>query len=523
MLRRQAAWAAGLALVIFAPVLGLGFTYDDDWTVTQNRWLEVPLGELVRLLASGESLAKRVPNATRPFAVLSFWFDRNVFRGFAPGYHAHSLLVYAACVAFASVLAWQLTRRRSVAAFAGIFFAAAPLHAEPVAGVNYRGELYAGLGVLGALACLFAPSHSRSRPIEMGLSSGFRPKFAPNFESDHWLRAASVAALTLAGLFAKESGVALFLLLGLAWAMVPRVRVTLQKRARSLVALAAAAVLWALWRVPLLWKGDDLPLAPERGFWQRVLRTARFEVQAVRHALLPWDYNPEHWRQPDASVNWLVTFAIIVLGVVVLGRVRATRIPALGVAIALVAPLPSSPLARPINEFADRYFFVGILGGGIFWGWCAARLSAQSHGAPARMLRWLRRSPLGLGVLCAPLLVPAYRATLLWKDNLTLWSAAVELTPGSPRAWLNLSRAQRRTGARDAATSSLDHAILLGPDYVPALLARVYDDITDRRMEDARAHVGQILSQGLGNEPRVRRAVQCVTLEPDAAKRCAER
>ncbi|HEY3498235.1 MAG TPA: hypothetical protein VGK73_26235 [Polyangiaceae bacterium] len=510
MLRSQAAWVAGVALLVFAPVLGLGFTYDDDWTITENAWLKAPLGELVGLLASGESLAKRVSNATRPFTVLSFWFDRNLFGGFTPGYHAHSLVLYAVCAAFATILAWQLTRRRSIAGFAGVFFAVAPLHAEPVAGVNYRGELYAGLGVLGVLSCLFSPWQPRSE-------ARFR------LENDGWGRALAVALLTLAGLFAKESGVALFLLLALAGVMLPRVRHVMVRRKRSLAALGVAAAVWAFWRLPLLWKGDDLPLAPERGAWQRRLRTARFEVQSVRHALLPWDYNPEYWRQPDASANWLVTLAVIVFAVVVLGRVRATRIPALGVAIALVAPLPSSPLARPINEFADRYFFVGILGGGIFWGWCVTRLGLGLKGRLAELFRKLRRSPIGLGFLCVPLLVPTYRATQLWKDNRTLWSRAVELTPGSARAWLNLSRAQRKSGEHAAATSSLEHAISLVPDWAPALLARVYDDITDKRMEDARAHVAQILAQGLGNARGVRRAVECVKLEAEAAKRCADR
>jgi hypothetical protein len=500
MLRRHAAWVAALAVLVFAPVLGLGFSYDDDWTITENVWLERPLGELVRLLASGESLARRVPNATRPFTVVSFWLDRALFGSWAAGYHAHSLAVYAGCAAFGVVLAWQLTRRRSVALFAGVFFVVAPLHVEPVAGINYRGELYAGLGVLGVLACLLRPGGEgwKGTPV-------------------------AVFLLALSGLLAKESGVALYLLLGLVWLMLPRARTTLLAQRRSLVALAAASAIWAFWRLPLLWHGDDLPIAPDRGRFQQLLRAARFEVQAVRHALLPWDYNPDYFRQPDASVNWLVTLAAIVFAVVVLGRVRATRIPALGVAIALVAPLPSSPLVRPINEFADRYFFVGILGGGLFWGWCAVRLGLGLRGGLDRLFRLVRRSPLGLGLLCAPLAIPSFYAMRIWQDNRSLWTAAIELTPGSARAWLNLSRVQRKAGEREAATRSLEHAIVLVPDYAPALLARVYDDITDKRMQDAREHVAAILAQGLGNARGVSRAVECVKLEAEAARICADR
>jgi hypothetical protein len=213
---------------------------------------------------------------------------------------------------------------------------------------------------------------------------------------------------------------------------------------------------------------------------------------------------------------------VLVGGVVVLLRVRATRIPALGIAIALAAPLPSSPLVRPINEFADRYFFLGVLGGGLFWGWCAIRLGmALGPGPLQRGFRWLRRTPLGLGVLCAPLILPTVRATRIWKDNRTLWSAAVVMNPASARAFLNLSREQRKAGEHAAATANLEHAILLVPSYVPALIARVFDEIVLRDMESARKHVDEIVALGV-KDARINRAVRCVKLEADEARRCAE-
>jgi hypothetical protein len=514
MLRRHAVWVAALAVLVFLPVLRWGFVYDDDWTITQNVSLERPLGDLISSLASGRSLAERVPNATRASTVLSFWLDRKLFGASPVGYHLHSLLLYGLCCGFATIVAFELTRHRSVALVAGTFFAVAPLHVETVAAINYRNDLYAGLGVLVGLACLYA-ARRRKR----------RKQSSPWREPDGLGRAIPAALVVGIGLFAKEAAAALFLLLALTL-LDERLRRLARRRPRMLATVGAVVAVWAFWRFPLLFKGDDLPLAPARGGWQRLLRFARFEVESLRHAFLPWDYNPDRFRQPDASVAWLLTFALIVLGVVVLLRVRATRIPALGAAIALVAPLPSSPLVGPINEFADRYFFLGILGGGIFWGWCAVRLHAYLAGGPlGRVFALMRKSPLGLGILCAPLLIPTFRATGLWRDNYTLWTAATAMSPHSARAFLNLSREQRKTGEHAAARANLEHAIVLVPNYAPALLARVYDDIVvDADMAAARKHVDEILALGLGKARGVSRAVKCVKLDdPAEAKRCADR
>jgi hypothetical protein len=512
MLRRHAAWVAALAVLVFVPVLLGGFVYDDDWTLTNNASLRRPFGELLSLLATGDSLAARVPNATRPFLVVSFWLERRLFGSSAFGYHLHSLLLYGLCCAFATFVAFELTRRRSVALFAGSFFALAPLHTEVVAAINYRTELYAGLAVLAALACLFASPVRRrkKRPASWLAGDGFG-------------RAGLVAAVVAVGLFAKESAAALVPLLGLLLFWDERLRALARSRPRTLAAIGGALALYALWRLPLLLHGDDLPLAPERGFWQQLLRAARFELTALRLAFLPWDHNPDRFRQPDATVNSLLALTVLAAGVVVLGRVRATRIPALGVALALVAPLPSSPLVRPINELADRYFFVGVLGGGLFWGWCLMRLGALlKPGVLLEAFRWVRRTPLGLGLLCLPLAIPSWQAVKIWRTNRTLWEAAVVLNPSSARAFLNLSRQQKAKGELDAARDNLEHAIRLVPNYAPALLARVVDDIEAKDMETARRHVDEILALGLGKARGVSRAVECVKLEPEAAKRCAE-
>ena len=150
-------WIALGAMLAFSSVLGHGFVYDDAWTIVENRWLNSPLGELIGLLTSGEALARGVPDATRPAMVLSLWLDRRLFGSSPFGPHLVSLLLYGLCCLLATMLAARISRKRIVTLVAGGFFALAPLHAEPVAAVNYREDLLSAAGVLGVWLCALGP------------------------------------------------------------------------------------------------------------------------------------------------------------------------------------------------------------------------------------------------------------------------------------------------------------------------------------------------------------------------------
>ncbi|HEV8548835.1 MAG TPA: hypothetical protein VGQ57_07405, partial [Polyangiaceae bacterium] len=325
---------AAVALVAFGVVVTFGFAYDDAWTIVENHWLERPLVEVLFLLASGEGVARHFPDATRPVMVLGHWLERRVY-GLSPwGYHLDSLLLYALVGALATHVAWLWCRRRDVALFAGCFFTLAPLQAEVVASINYREDLYAALGTFVVLALLFRPTRTAFGRI-------------PPRRYDSGARALAIAAAFLFALLGKESALSIVPLALVAAYCLPAAAESLRSSRRAGIAAGGALVLWLTWRVPLFVHGHDLPLAPQRGLGQMLLRTARFEVLAVRNALFPWFWSPDHWRQIDASFSWFVPFLSLVAAVVVLGKGPGTRLPALGLGVALVAPLGACPLLRP--------------------------------------------------------------------------------------------------------------------------------------------------------------------------------
>ncbi len=503
--RAAALITAGVGLFAFARAVSFGFVYDDGWTLADNDWLTHPLHELIGLLVTGQALARHVPDATRPVMVLLEALERRVF-GLSPaGYHLDSLLLYALVCALATRLALVLTRQKHVALCAGVFFALAPLHAEPVAAINYREDLLGAFGVLGALVLLYAPDNE-SRRVTARDDTFIRRRYG-----DSSARALAAGACLALGLFGKESAVAFVPLAGLIAFCLPWARVTLGDRRRHLYVLGAVLFVFLAWRVPLALHGDDVPLAPKRPFGDVLLRAARFEVRAVVDALLPIFYSPDHWRQPDASFRWTLPCLSLFAGVALLGKNRELRVPALGIGFALLAPLACSPLFRPVNELADRYFFLGTLGGGIVWAWALDRVLARFE---------LDRARAFTAFACLPLLAVTWPATSIWRDERSLWTAATELTPASPRAWAGLSRVHRIARERDAADRAMARALNADPNYAPALVTELYTDLAFGRIETAREHLAALDARKLGDGGGIGKARRCAALERDAAAAC---
>jgi tetratricopeptide (TPR) repeat protein len=505
--------AAALGFAVFARALTFGFAYDDTWTIVRNGRLAGPLRPLLRALMAGTATKLGLPDATRPAMVTSMWLDRHLF-GLRPlGYHAHSLLLYAAVSALAALLLLALTRSEKSALVGGLFFAAAPLHAEVAAAANYREDLLASLGMLIALLFLWWPF-----PAGSSTARGNRPLFASVL---------AVVSFTVA-LLSKESAVALVLISTVIAVLRWPGRGWLARNEASLVALLAVVVVWASWRFGLPAGADDVPRDVSAPFAATIVATARFEVLAVKEALFPFGWSPEHSTPAVASPFWLVGFLALIAAMVWLARRRAGRLPVLGLCIALAAALPSSPLAGPANRYADRYFFLAVLGGALVWGVLATRTVrylrarvATSAGAARRADSgmagaWYRWLPLAA---LLPLVIVAQRAVAPWKNDATLWSVAVERAPESPRAWAALSRVHRLRGELDSADEAVAHALALEPSYAPARLTRIYNRLARGDVDAARVEIEELRLADSHLEG-FETAIGCAARTPEEARAC---
>lgn len=483
---------AVLAMVVFAPVVTYGFAYDDHWTVERNPALDGPLGPLLKWLFSGQAAHHAIPDATRPAMVTSLWLDRHVFGSDPAGYHLHSLVLYGVCSALVVLAVFSITRRVVAAVAGGVVFAVAPVHAEVIAAVNYREDLLAGVAVFGVVAWLFAPRRS-GEPVD---------------------RAVFIALLLLLGLLGKESTVAVVPVV-LA-AMLARVdaRSWLAARRVPIACLLAVAGAWGIWRGWLRAAGrDDVPLSlVHHGLAERILRTGRYIVRVTLDTIAPFNWSPEYANEAVPSPWWLLaTFALAAV-VYVLSRRPRTRSLAAGLAIAMVAALPTSPLVSPINERADRFAFLATLGGAVFWGVLGARVA---HRMPKR----LRVALLAIAVL--PLAVVARRAAAPWRSDAELWSVAVERAPTSARAWTGLARTLRLAGDLDGADHAIERAIALDPGSLRARVTRVYNRLARGDIAGARVELEEIRRRGGARQLGMRRAAQCAERPPGEAARCA--
>lgn len=488
-----AASLAAIAVVCFAPVATFGFAYDDRWTIEGNPALDRPLGFLLRAVFLGTEATRAIADSTRPVMLVSTWLDHRLFGKNPAGYHVSSLLLYALTAAVAGYALLALTRRVRVAIAGGAFFALAPVHAEAVASINYREDLIAGVAVIGVLGWIFS---SRALPEKKSSAALF-------------------AALLLVGLLGKESAVALpLVVVGLLVIRRPG-RDWFSSRRTTFIALGLVLAVWAAWRVSIRMQGvDDVPLSERAGVLATLLATARYEVQALVSSLAPFAWSPEYDPQGPASAAWALALAAIVVAAIWLARNRSTRPFAIGITLALLAALPTSPLVGPANERADRFVFVSVLGGGVVWGWLAHQLTVgrRKHAAWAAV---------ALIPVLVPMAVVSRAAAAAWKSDLTLWNAASERAPGSYRTWVGLSRALRLTGDLDGAERAIERAIALYPDSRSAHVTRAYARLLRGDVVGARADIEKVKALGGTRQRGLRKAEQCAALEPRAARVCA--
>jgi hypothetical protein len=152
-----------------------------------------------------------------------------------------------------------------------------------------------------------------------------------------------------------------------------------------------------------------------------------------------------------------------------------------------------------------------VLGGGLFWGFV--------------LDEWLRHRPrrhprLAPALALLPMIFPAWSALRIWRDERSVWTAAVERSPGSTRALAALSRVERLAGNATRARELVERALALDPRYSPALVTRIYNELHAGDVAAARAHLAELPALGAADAKGVKKAERCAALEPPAARAC---
>lgn len=393
------------------------------------------------------------PNVTsdlyRPLTTLSFWFNYVVLgNGAQPfGYHVVNLLLHLANV----LLLWRLWLRLPVEPFvawlASALFAVHPVGVEAVTNLVGRADLLATLGVLGAaLAWLRAEAASSPGRTWAWRTAAALAGILGVLAKENAIMA--VAALPLLSLHRRgwRAGVGEFLRKGLV-VVLP-----------VFLAFVGTRVLMRARTPPI----DEVvlinPLLDWSGPMTAVGVLGRYLVLLVWPAALSCDYSypqiPEFGSSAagtlQAGVSLIVMVAIALL--TWRGRNRWPTV-AFGLAWGAVMILPTSNLFVRIGSImGERFLYLPLTG-----------LALAGAAILAGAARWLEQRsggrPLGLALVSVCIVLLAARTFVRnfdWKDERSIWQAAVRVCPRSFNVHMGLAT----SSVRDPLTETdLDAAI----------------------------------------------------------------
>jgi hypothetical protein len=464
--------AGALAFLVHAGALKSGFVADDHYLVERNPALREP-GALGRALRPGawsepaNDFDRRV-NAPfyRPVVVAWYVLDARLFGTSPRGFHLVSLLAHVAATLLCGLALRRLTGSRLAGAVGALLFAVHAVHTEAVSLVTYRTTLAEGLFCLGALTLEGAARAAATRARRAGL------------------RALACGAFVLA-LGSKEPAVALPVVILLWHVLLPATgpggpppgRGALL-RAAALATLPYAALAGAL----LVWRAATLPAAPWSFFHGADSSTVVWSMLGVvtlyaRLLLAPLRFIPFYdWSlvvQPSpASVDVILGAALVLLvvGLPFAWRRHSPRAALLlwSLAVLLLPVMHLAPMRLAAGErllYLPAVAFVGLVGVGVE--------------ALARAGRRRVAVALVLG-LVAFHGVQSARRTADWRDDDSLYRAAVRDYPESVTARVQLARHLTRDRGQGPAPAARAEACL----HYRAALAR-WPTLTPARVEAA--------------------------------------
>jgi Flp pilus assembly protein TadD len=435
-----------------------------------------------------------------PVTWLSFALDHAI-GGMNPiVYHVTNVILHAANAALVYLLARRLlhaaTGRADVplavgAAVSALFFALHPLRAESVAWATERRDVlsafFALLAVLGYLRALEA--EGRARVVRLGVS---------------------VAAYVLA-LGAKSIVMTLPLVLLLLDVyplrrLPPAPRTWLTPAARRVlrekVPYAAAALVAAV--VAFLVVHANTRVTPFEEFppVARVVVALYGLAFYASRTIVPVGLTPLH--ELPAHVDPLApAFALSALGVVAGAAVVVARRRAwpAGPPLVLAYVLSLAPVLGAVHSgyqlVHDRYSYLSCLGWALLVG---AGTTALAAGAVPTLRPVLRRAALtSVGLWLLALGALTWSQVQVWRDDLTLWQAAVDVAPDCSLCQGNLGAALYRESELSAARHHLERALAIRPDRPRPRYNLALVLIAAGRPAEAVPHLTLALAQEPGN------------------------
>lgn len=420
-----------VSFAVYANTFANGWTYDDFPVIVNN--------------SDVQSIAGLFKNeyAGRPLRELSFLLDYSLFGIEPAGWHVQQILWHALNGFLIVCVGVQLGVRFWLAALCALLFLVHPVQAEVVAGLSHRKDsLQLAFSLLAFWAFMKAGDNTPMRR--------------------RWFALALFAAL-LAFLAKEQALILLPLFAAYELAMVPREQRFLARDPRWIMGiLLTGVVAFLLWLV--FFGGAEAFVAQYPGhLFKMNIHTGTLSVYVLM-VLKSWAFMagkfllptqlaieyvfppPRSWLDPWIFAGLALLLSYLIALILVWRRSRPLFVVLLWIGLFW---LPLSHL-WPVSAYfaADRYLYVVSAGGMLAIGIVLERVPIRA----------------GLTVLLLALvpwfLVLTWNQNKVWKDNLALFTQAVQVSPTSSAALTGLGEAYFLRGDFDLAMVPLQAAVM---------------------------------------------------------------
>jgi tetratricopeptide (TPR) repeat protein len=431
------AWHIGLvlalALLCYAQTAVYQFVWDDSEQIVANSRIRSfsHLGEAFQENFWAFYGASAQSHYYRPLQTVTYMIGY-AFGGLSPvPYHWLNILLHMMSSLALLWLAWELFRDEKIALWAGLLFAAHPMHTESVAWAAGVTDVGCGLFYFVSLASWLRSNRSG--------------------QSWRWLSGLAF----LAALLFKEMALTL-----------PAVVIGLQyvqdkdtgnrkwsRRFASWSPLVLALAIYVALRIHALGSFAPQPTPLPLRFWDRMLTVAYLLGLYVTKLFLPVSQNAYRLFEPFsrlAPAHWipaLVTLSVFV-GMAVICRRNLKLLIVAGWALIALAPVLSFESVGQ-NVFAERYLYIPSAGFCLFLPGIARSLGTKFSQRQVQVF--------GIAIVAAFALLTLKRNPV-WRDEKTLYLSTLSVSPWAAMMHQNLGDVYYREGNSSAALNEFEAA-----------------------------------------------------------------
>ncbi|MBT4136798.1 MAG: tetratricopeptide repeat protein [Candidatus Latescibacteria bacterium] len=437
-MRKPVLWVILVPVLVYANALGNGFTFDDHAIVEDNP--SVLTLDVVHIFSVPYWPNREHAGLYRPLTTLSLALNYAIHTFDPFGYHFFNVLLHV----LNTLLVYMLTKhllRVPMGLFVALLFALHPVQTEAVNGIVGRSELLSAFWVL--VACLL---YVRSG---VNVGRGLNRLYGLSLVASFLAMCSKENAACMVGLVVIydwmwihrgrwPQGVAGFLKRGVPRYM-PYVGLVV------LFLFIRTQVVGAVF-LPTPPAEFDNPLPYLDGL-SRWLTTAAALGVYFRLLVFPWRLMPDYSYGEISAVTSVFDFSVLIplvvmvaLGsVVMVGFVRRQLLAgALGILFFAVAFVPVSNFIVIIGTIlGERLLYLPMVGVALFGGVVASRLSVGEKRGYVIM---------GLGVILLVLGVRTGVRNADWKNDVTLFMAAIHDGNRSAKVYYNLGVGYRKQG-----------------------------------------------------------------------------